>query len=156
MTAFDIEVSYTQLAVFDPTLDAPFNDWTDEHVAQGFAWRLGSVSFGTLQSAGTIHVEVVISRSFAVAGSQGERVIVVPFTVPTHGELEIASIGSSALVELPPGDYELIYEHGHDDRGIMWAKFYFCPSVGLVVARVLRAGPELNPPEVLVMTAEPA
>ena len=56
MATFLVEISHAQLAVFDSTLTAPFNDWTDDHVKQGFAWRPGSVSFMTLDTAGTFHV----------------------------------------------------------------------------------------------------
>jgi len=156
MTTFDLDISYAQLAVFDSKLEAPFSDWTNEHVAQGFAWRPSSVSFGTLHSSGTIRVEVFRYRSFRGDASLAERIILVPFAVPEHGAIEIASIGSSAALELPPGDYALTFEHGCDAAGIMWSNFYFCPELGLVKPQILRADAELSPPEVLVMTAEPA
>ena len=33
---FDLYVSYSQLAVFHPGLDEPFNMWTDEQVEKGY------------------------------------------------------------------------------------------------------------------------
>ncbi|MFC0691986.1 competence protein ComJ [Paraburkholderia humisilvae] len=35
------EVSYSQLAVFASAFSQPYNDWSDRHVVQGFAWRPG-------------------------------------------------------------------------------------------------------------------
>ena len=43
-----LEISYGQLAVFANSLPQPFNDWTDQHVSQGFAWRPGSVTFRSM------------------------------------------------------------------------------------------------------------
>lgn len=151
-----IDVSYTQISVFDPDLQAPFNDWTDDHVAQGFAWRPGSVSFGTLRSAGLMAVVVSTSKGFDEQSSRATRVISVPFTVPEAGAVEVASIGSSVIAEIPPGEYELTFEHGLDDHGAMWANFYFKLIQAPVVAMIRRADPELVPPHRLVMTANPA
>ena len=155
-TVFNLEVSYAQLAVFDSGLTAPFNDWTVEHVAQGFAWRTGSVSFGTLNTAGPILLKVVRFESFDEGTSLAERIIVVPFTVPERGALEVASIGSSAALDLPPAQYELTFEHGRHRATGMWANLYFRSSEGPVDARILRADAELHPSPVLVMSAEPA
>lgn len=156
MAAFNLNISYTQLAVFDSALSAPFNDWTDDHVDQGFAWRPGSVSFGTLESSGAICVEVFRSRVFEERTSSAERIIMVPFTVPKHGTIEIASIGSNAVLELPPGEYELTFEHGRDPEGAMWANLYFRSVESPVAPRIVRADAELNPPSILVMMANPA
>lgn len=46
--SFTLDISYSQLAVFQKGMENPFNDWEDTHVNQGFAWRPGSVSFGSL------------------------------------------------------------------------------------------------------------
>jgi hypothetical protein len=42
---FDLYVSYSHLAVFQPGLDEPFNTWTDGQVEIGYSLRPGSVSF---------------------------------------------------------------------------------------------------------------
>jgi hypothetical protein len=156
MTAFELEISYTQVAVFDSTLTDPFNDWTDEHVAQGFTWRPGSVSFGTLENSGAISVGVFRSQVLDDRTSTAERIIVVPFTVPKHGAIEVASIGSSAALEVPPGEYELTFEHGRSQEGVMWANLYFRLVESPCAPRIIRADAELNPPTVFVMTANPA
>ena len=42
---FTLDISYSQLVVFQKGMENPFNDWENTHVDQGFAWRPGSVSF---------------------------------------------------------------------------------------------------------------
>jgi len=155
MATFLLEVSYTQVAVFDSLLVSPFNDWTDAHIAQGFAWRPGSVSFGTLDSGGQLRVEVTQTPVNAGA-STAERIISVPFRVPDHGAIEVASIGSSVALELPGGEYDLTFEHGRDRAGAMWAHLHFRRVDKRAAPRVLRSDPELKVPEEFVMVAEPA
>lgn len=151
-----IEVSYTQICVFDSGMETPFNDWTDAHVAQGFAWRPGSVSFGTLMSSGSVDIEVIVlDRPFSEF-SEALRVISVPFEVPASGGIEIASIGDSEAISLEPGNYELIFEHFLNADGDMGARFSFRPTREVIQARIIRADKELSPPSELVMTALPA
>jgi Competence protein J (ComJ) len=156
MARFTVEVSYTQIAVFDQQLPNPFNDWTDAHVAQGFAWRPGSVSFGTLESAGPLSVQVLRGTHFDETVSDAERVIAVPYSVPAHGWIEVGSIGGGVGLDIPPGEYQLIFEHGRDQTGDMWATLYFMPVHQLVKPRIIRADRELTPPAVYSMSAEPA
>lgn len=156
MAQFTIDISYSQISVFDARLAKPFNDWLDEHVSQGFAWRPGSVSFGTLENAGPLTAEISRSRTFDESASQASRVIVVPFSVPEHGGVELASIASGVSLELPAGEYELTFEHGIDEDGKMWARFCFCAVDAPVAPRIIRADAELSPPDELVMTAHPA
>ena len=42
------QLSYGQLSVFASALKDPYNDWTDQHISQGFTWRPGSVSFSSM------------------------------------------------------------------------------------------------------------
>jgi hypothetical protein len=156
MSVFLLEISYSQVAVFGSMMDRPFNDWTSEHVAQGFAWRHQSVSFGTLESAGTLRVEVSVNTTPDINLSSAVRIIQVPFVVTDIGDIEIASIGSSASLRLNPGLYELTFEHGRNDDDGMWAHLHFRPVEKTVEPTILRADDELNPPEPLVMIASPA
>jgi hypothetical protein len=153
MNAFIIGVSYSQVCVFEARLENPFNDWSDEHVRQGFAWRPGSVSFATLDEGGPLRVRIS-SGSFEPSSSPASRIVRVPFEVPEHGEVDVASIGQAVTLELPAGEYALVFEHGKDEHG-MWATFHFASAHGVMPA-ILRADQELQPPEVLVMTAQPA
>lgn len=156
MIMFQLEISYGQLTLFDSSLTAPFNDWTDAHVAQGFAWRPGSVSFATLGNRGSIRIEVFQSRLLDVMTSHAERIIVVPFSVPEAGAIGLASIGDGVDFSLPPGEYQVTFEHGRDARGDMWGNLYFRPVDAPAAPRILRVDADLHPPTELVMTAEPA
>jgi hypothetical protein len=155
MATFSLEVSHAQVAVFDPRLAQPFNDWTDVHVAQGFAWRPGSVSFSTLEGAGPIAVSVGIGRG-RTQSAQPERSIAVPFSVPPHGEVEVATISASRQLQLAGGEYELLFSHGRTQDGTMWAELTFTLVESPVQARIVLADEALSPPGRLVMEATPA
>jgi Competence protein J (ComJ) len=156
MATLSVEIAYAQLAVFDAALASPFNDWTDAHVLQGFAWRPGRVSFRTLDDAGALTVEALSTQVFDERKSKAQRVILVPFTIPRHGNIEVASIGSGTRLHLQPGEYELTFEHGRNVDGNLWAKLYFVRTEKPVVPRILRADAELRPPAMPLMTANPA
>lgn len=156
MSTFTLEVSYTQLAIFDARLANPFNDWSDAHVNQGFSWRPGSVSFATLESSGPIAVTVTRSAAASATDEAPERAIRVPFSVPVHREVEIATISGSVPVQLPEGEYALVFRHGRSSDGAMWATLAFEPMARPVTAEILRADAALTPPVELLMTAHPA
>jgi hypothetical protein len=103
---FSISVSYSQIAVFWPSLEDPFNMWSDEDVGNGFSWRPGSVSFKTPEEVGEYLVQVVMSERPCPENSQ----ISVPFKVPEDGLVEIGSISDTKVVELLPGDYILRFD----------------------------------------------
>jgi len=155
MSTFSLEVIYAQVAVFDARMKYPFNDWSDAHVAQGFAWRPGSVSFATLEPAGELVVHVERSSNSADI-TNGTRAISVPFSVPIHGAIEIATIARSIAIELASGEYELTFVHGRQINGTMTAKFHFRPVESATKPRILRADSALTPPPELAMSAHPA
>ena len=101
-----VSLSHNQLCIFDPSLDAPFNDWTDMHVAQGFTWRPGSASFAVDSGHPTAIVDVALaSEPPAVDGA--ESAIRVPFEIPSSGQVEIGGVLGGAELSLPPGAYAL-------------------------------------------------
>jgi hypothetical protein len=102
-----VKVSCGQLAVFERAIQIPFNGWTEKHVAQGFAWRSGSVSFRTLVESGLHDIEIVTTDHCAAVGNESVRVIDVPFEVPANGAIEIGSIADTAPVTLSAGTYRL-------------------------------------------------
>jgi competence protein J (ComJ) len=107
---FTIMVSYAQVAVFDRSLERPFNEWTTRHVNQGFSWRPGSVAFGTIEEGGPHLVTVRIDANGNEAGADAIRVIDVPFEAPPDGAVEVGSISDSVSLEIPPGLYQLRFE----------------------------------------------
>lgn len=156
MPSFSLHISYGQLAIFDASLTLPFNDWTAEHVRQGFAWRPGSVSFRTLDEGGEIEIEVSRTQTLDETTSSAARIIDVPFAVPESGNIEVASITAGVTLALPPGGCSLRFEHGIGNDQRMWAKLSFRPATTVVAPRIVRADAELMPPAVLVMEAVPA
>ena len=107
-STFTLLVSYNQIAIFDPALPSPFNDWTDGHVAQGFAWREGSVSFVVPDGEETF-VEIRDGGEPSQFDEVAIRSIRVPFRI--EGErLAIASIGDEAVVQSEPGRYQLVFD----------------------------------------------
>ena len=150
-----LDISYAQLAVFRSDLANPFNDWTEAHVAQGFAWRPGSVSFATIEASGPIDLEVAQAWP-PLASSRASRIISVPFAVGETGAVDVASIGDGETVSIPTGEYRLTFEHGlHADRG-MWARLWFERVNAAVKPNVARADSDLAPVEPLLMDASPA
>lgn len=109
-TTFALDVSYSQIAVFDSGLAQPFNFWTDRHVKQGFAWRAGSVSFRTVESGGGHVVELVVTSEDVELSPDAVRIIQVPFEVPSSCSIEVASVADAFPLELPSGMYALRFE----------------------------------------------
>jgi Competence protein J (ComJ) len=103
----NVEISYGQLAIFSSEIPQPFNDWTDQHVAQGFAWRPGSVSFRTMIDAGPHSIQVDVVDHIGTWHSDSVRVIEVPFEVPASAAIEIGSISETVPLTLEPGLYLL-------------------------------------------------
>lgn len=154
MSQLQLDVSYGQVAVFDPDLENPFNDWSERHNLQGFSWRPGSVSFATLENAGPIRILVTRSVEYS-QGRNITRAIRVPFLVTSSGKVEIASIASSLVVEIPEGEYSLFFEHTIlANEGIMAANLRFVPHA--THPKVLIMDDLLSPEYPLLMEADPA
>ena len=147
-----IMVLYNQICVFDVKLDYPFNDWNDEHVQQGFSWRPGSVSFGTMEN-GVTPVDVQIAKQTMIDASSF-RVISVPFQVPDHGKLAIGSIGDEREVEINPESYDLIFELAHKGQNPR-CRLIFVPNAS-PAAKILRADAEITKTSNFEMKAAPA
>jgi hypothetical protein len=154
--SFFLSLSHSQIAVFDGRLEQPFNMWTEKHVNQGFSWRPGAVSFRTIASGGRHHVGLLITPEEVELPSDAVRIIQVPFEVPSHGSVEVASIPDARPFELRPGSYALRYECFPLDGGSE-------PRVNFVFMKrdnptfsVLRADAELSLSGELLLTASPA
>lgn len=155
-TKFDIEVSYAQLAIFASSLANPFNDWTAQHVAQGFSWRPGSVSFRSIVQTGQHSVEIDLVEKLGAVHPDAVRAMDVPFEVPADGAVEVGSIAETLPLSLPAGSFLLRCE-------------FFKPTctdserVRLTFAKndilrfeVVRADAELSVHGELLTTAQPA
>lgn len=71
---------YSSLTVILPELPHPFDHWNKIHGAQGFSYRPGSVSFGTIDADDPSPTLVKV-RQFYVPSDETIRVIKVPFKV---------------------------------------------------------------------------
>lgn len=106
-TTICFEVAYSQLAVFASALPQPFNDWTDRHVSQGFAWRPGSVSFRSLVEAGRHSTEISVAEHVGAVHPEAVRAVEVPFDISGDGAIEIGSVIETVSLSLPAGSYLL-------------------------------------------------
>ena len=155
-TKIDVDVSYGQLAIFASSLKQPFNDWTERHVAQGFAWRPGSVSFRTMVEAGQHSIEVIVVKHLGAVHSHVVRAVEVPFEVPIDGAIEIGSIHETVHLSLPAGSFQLRCEFLHS-AGTSGEKVQLTFSKNDAPRfAVVRADPELSIDDKLLTTAQPA
>jgi hypothetical protein len=149
-------VSYSQLVVFDCSVDHPFNDWSEKHVAQGFSWRPRSLAFRTLYEAGEHVLMVRLEAQEFDPPRDAARVIDVPFEVPPSGAIEIASISDSVALEIPPGSYQMRfegYEQSDGEKPKVCFLFYRTDSPCFNIAK---ADADLNPSADLLLTASVA
>ena len=149
---FEFEIFYSQIALFKHGLDNPFNDWNEIHVNQGFSWREGSVSFGTLSSDGNCKVIIKLTERIEI-DDDIIRAIVVPFKVESAG-LEIGSVMETVAIDIPKGKYELLFTAKSINNTEYYA-FSFIKSEN-PKARIVRVDDGLSLPEDLLMVANPA
>jgi hypothetical protein len=116
---FSILVAYTQILVHLASHPKPGLLWTDQHVAQGFAWAEGVVSFGVPDHDGPCLIEV---RSCDTGTLEAGALwaVQVPFKVTET--LMIGSLFDMRPVNMPVGQYNLIFEAlaGRDDAAFVF------------------------------------
>jgi hypothetical protein len=105
-------ILYHQLIVFGESTAPVANDWQEQHVAQGFAWRPGIVSFATLGDLGELRVEVRVADDLDVL-PEAVRAIVVPFAVSPPGRVGLSDTVDDVTTRVPPGEYALLCEIGN-------------------------------------------
>lgn len=140
-----IEISYNQFAVFPHGIENPFGDWSNEQVAQGFAWKPEAVSFRTILDAGPHQIEIAISDAPPTIGQNVLRVVRVPFAGPADGRIEIASISDGFEADLPPGTYQLQCEFlSVPESGASLVRLHFSHSSAPIFE--VRVADALSPP----------
>ncbi|SDN65280.1 Competence protein J (ComJ) [Bacillus sp. OK048] len=150
---FKSDIFYSQLAIFQYGLENPFNDWNDIHINQGFAWREGSVSFGTLSDDEECKITVRVTDKKEV-DTDVIRAIVVPFHIGNKG-IEVGSVMETTAIDFEEGMYELLFTVKRLENGLGHYSFNFIKNNN-PKANIIKADEELNPPSVLVMKTEPA
>ncbi len=148
---FSIFVSYTQILVHLASHPKPGLLWTDEHVAQGFAWADGVVSFGVPDHDGPCLIEV---QPFDTGSLEAGALwaVQVPFKVTET--LMIGSVFDMHPVNIPVGQYNLVFEAlaGRDDHAFVFnLKFARTERPGFAI---LKQGDALTTDVVLRKLAE--
>ena len=105
---FAVTVDYGQILVFVRGLPRPGLLWTPDHVAQGFAWAPGIVSFGVPDHDGESLIQVKVASDIAIE-PRALWAIRVPFEIPAL-PLQIGTVGDMAAVNVPQGSYSLVFE----------------------------------------------
>lgn len=127
-TSFPIAVNYTQILAYVTGLERPGLLWTDDHVAQGFAWDDGIACFGIPDHDGTCLIDVDTSAAasdLAVAASLWA--IAVPFTA-TASTIQVGTILDDRPVAIAQGDHHLVFEaHPSADGHAFRLRFCFIP-----------------------------
>ena len=96
-TNFLLNVSYRQIAVFSSDTESPFNEWSAEQFAAGYAWRPDSVSFG-VEDDGDHLVSICVGDDLPSPQYGAASVIDVTLRTTRSGMIEVASIADSILV----------------------------------------------------------
>lgn len=154
LLSFETAIMYSLISVFNANMVNPFNDWTETHAHQGFAWRTESVSFGLINDPIEAIVRVNVGGEIKPQ-SGAERAIVVPFTVVAPGKVEIAGLDRGEKVDLNIGTYALLFETAKIDEERAWINLTFVPSEQ-TDPRILIKDEALTPPNPLLMEARPA
>lgn len=152
---FNLFVTYNQFSVFNSQIPNPFNRWDPRHVAQGFAWRQGAVSFRTMVEDGDHNVEVHVRTSLGPIAPHATRVIEVPFEVDPEEEIELATISDTLPLSVPCGTYLLRAEFLGERDGAQQVRITFVkesdPQFSVPIA-----DSELHPDLPFLTNAEPA
>ncbi|MCC5801826.1 competence protein ComJ [Rossellomorea vietnamensis] len=150
--SFESDTLYSQLAVFQFGLENPFNDWSETHFNQGFSWREGSVSFGTLSENEKCNITVRVTDNLEV-NRNVIRAITVPFYIKCKG-IEVGNVMETKAIDIEEGMYELLFTIQVENRMEHYI-FNFIrnnnPKANFIIA-----DEELKPSTTLLMEAEPA
>ena len=109
VTKFPLSVSYGQVVVYTANLERPGLLWDDDHLAQGFAWDNGIVSFAVPDHDGASLVEVNSLEKQRPPIDRALWAVEVPFEV-TSGNIEVGTIMMMRTVHVPIGKYSLIFQ----------------------------------------------
>ena len=153
-----ITITHSQINVFD-ILEPDFNLWDNNHVAQGFSWRGGHVSFGVPDHDGQCLVETHLVESFPPFEEKILRAIRVPISASAN--LFVASTVDEYQTDIPKGDYEIEFrlslgnlEHKTFPHTFL-IDFFFKNSTEKTFS-ILRKSDEMTSDKVLTTVAKPA
>jgi hypothetical protein len=150
---FEFQLLYGQIFVHRPG-EGGFPLWTDDHVAQGFAWRPPCVAFGIPDHDGESEVTVALGTPPPLA-ADCTRAIETPFEVPAAGA-EIGGLAGSRVLPIPPGPCQIRFDLRPRPDGQGYAiGLVFMPGAPRRFA-ILRRDAEMASDAVLTTEAEEA
>jgi hypothetical protein len=152
--SFEIFVSYYQFGVYDAAMDRPFNDWSAQHVAQGFSWRPESAFFQSPFEDGPHFFQVQLSDDRPLPDKRSQRAIVVPFPRIITREVEIGSIGSSHTFAMPAARNSIFAEFIARRKETPLVKLTFY-NESRALFRIVRAESSDMATATLLTTAQP-
>ncbi len=158
LAQFLLTVLYTQITVAVPGTPAGGLLWTDDHVAQGFAWSPGIASFGVPDHDGLVRITVERSHSFSP--DPGTLwAVQTPFDVGA-APVGIGTIGDERAVPVPAGRYNLVFEarvpRSTGDADIAYDLHLHFLAVSTPSFAILKRGDEIETDRVLSTVADPA
>ena len=103
-----MDVSYSQIAIFDAALDEPFNDWDGEAVSKGMSEGEQSVSFG-MPADGTAEVTYDVGPQGMPTDRSFDTILSSTIEVNGGKGVEIATITQSHLIDVANGRYRVIF-----------------------------------------------
>ncbi len=110
ITDFSISVNYTQVLTYLRHIDRPGLLWSDDHVAQGFAWNPGLVSFGVPDHDGECLVEVNTDANLSdLRVDTSLWAIEVPFDAD-ETEIQVGTVLDDRTCIISEGSYHLVFE----------------------------------------------
>ncbi|MBB3951880.1 competence protein ComJ [Aureimonas jatrophae] len=158
LAQFLLTVLYTQITVAVPETPAGGLLWTDDHVAQGFAWSPGIASFGVPDHDGQVRITVERSESFRLdAGTLWA--VQTPFDVGA-APVGIGTVGDERAVAVPAGRYNLVFEartpRSASDTDIAYDLHLHFLETPTPSFAILKQGDQIETDHVLSTLADPA
>jgi hypothetical protein len=148
-------VSYSQVMIYDKSVQLPGCDWTETHSNQGFARREGTFCCGTLIDCGKANITVYLGAIDAL--DKYERVIETPFKAHT-GKIGVEGPDEYPIergFQIEPGIYNLTVAQKFVDEGMVKVDVYFqWIDKPLTKSAILLQDDDLNPPDILLEDAE--
>lgn len=149
-------ITHSQITVFQSDV-AEFNEWDNDHVAQGFSWRPGNVSFGLPDTDNDSLVQISdqpLQQNHTT--NDIERVIEVPFKIVSG--VVVGTTYDDYEFDIPAGLYQLkftvIRGYTHEDKFYDAFVIFEFTITKEPVFRILTKGGEMTSERVLKTTAK--
>ncbi|HRP79313.1 MAG TPA: competence protein ComJ [Aquamicrobium sp.] len=150
---FPVTIDHAQVLVHTQAIATPGLLWSEDHVAQGFAWSQGQVAFGVPDHDGECRIRVELAHG-AAADPQALWAVQVPFSVA--GPVRVGTPFDMRGVAIPDGSYDLIYQAFPGTEGYAYVLRLTFSRSDTPQFRILKTGGDITAPAVLRRDAEPA